>query len=98
MNSIRTRILKEEAGKTLYRVEVVSMNSIRTRILKDGQRSGAGRPARSFNEFDPNEDTESVDVPVQGEGIRRFNEFDPNEDTESSAVAGPYPARVARFQ
>ena len=36
-----------------------------------------------FNEFDPNEDTESLDLAVPGGKRCRFNEFDPNEDTES---------------
>ena len=60
------------------------MNSIRTRILKERTLARMVRLASSFNEFDPNEDTESRAVVLHSGQRLSFNEFDPNEDTESA--------------
>ena len=56
-------------------------------------KKGKMKIAKCFNEFDPNEDTESVTTArARFFALLSFNEFDPNEDTESLANTLPFAA------
>ena len=64
----------------------VSPNSIRSRILKVRPGAGMGVVGSiSFTQFDPFEDTESIQPPDTANDAHGFTQFDPFEDTESAA-------------